>query len=135
MINAEELRLTDEEATTAAYGHKNRYFLNPAGLRKRRGVIDAQLSKALWNIVDQLRTNGTGDEITTDDLIAAAILEHIALLANLPHPTTQFWFEVQESPRIYVQTADPVVVRELQLEIPMVINPEKGPVDPALLFG
>ena len=135
MINVEEMRLTDEEGTTAAYGHKNRTLLNPVGLRKRRGVIDAQLSKALWNIVDQLRTHGTGDQITTDGFIAAAILEHIALVANLPHPTTQSWFEVHESARIYVQTADPVVARELQLEMPMVINPDMGPIDPSRLFG
>ena len=124
MLDAKEIRLTEEEATTAAYGHKNRNFLNPVGVRKRRKVADAQLSKALWNIVDQLRTNGAGNRTTTDDLIAAAILEQVALLAELPHPTTQIWFEASQATRIYVQTADPVVALELNLKIPVIINPD-----------
>jgi hypothetical protein len=115
MLNLDEIRLTDEEATSAAYGRDGKRSLNPVALRKRRQVADAQLSKCLWNIVDQLRTHGAGGgPASEEDLVGAAKLEEVALLANLPHPTTRLWFSVDQAARIYMQTADPLVALELR---------------------
>ncbi len=84
-------------------------------MAKRRFVAEAQLSKALWNIVDQLRIEGSLTGNDDDDLIAAAVLEQVALLLRCPHPTTQEWFERNIPSRIYLQTADPVIAYDLHL--------------------
>ncbi len=115
MINSEQILITEEEATSAAYGHSRREAVNPIAMARRRAVANAQLSKALWTIVDQLRTEGTLDNPSFDDLTAAAILEQIALILGSPHPTTQSWFDLGAAPRWYVQSADPVISRDLYL--------------------
>ena len=118
MLNLEEIRLTDEEATSAVYDQKDNRIQNPIARRKRRHVADAQLSKCLWNIVDQLRTNGSTDgAISQEDLVTAAKLEEIALLAKLPHPSTRPWFDIGGASRIYMQTADPQIALELKHQV------------------
>ena len=82
-------------------------------MAKRRFVANAQLSKAVWTIVDQVRTHGTLQEPSKDDLVAAAILEQIATILRPPHPTTQKWFDFEGVPSSYLQTADPDDVRQL----------------------
>lgn len=116
MINTEEIRITEDEATTAAYGNSPRAAINPVAIAKRRFVAEAQLSKALWNIVDQLPTEGSLAGNGDDDLTAAAILEQIAILLRCPHPTTQEWYERNLPSRIYLQTADPVIAYDLHLK-------------------
>lgn len=126
MLEPKEIELTDSEMTVAANGHTRGTSINHVALRRRREVAKAQLAKALWTIVDQLRTQGTLDNPSSDDLTAAAILEQVSLIAGLPHPTTQYWFDHGGSPRIYVQTADPVVSRELSLRIPLIrVSPDQ----------
>ena len=75
MIEPEEIRISEDEATAAAYGKYGHTAINPVAMAKRRFVAEAQLSKALWNIVDQLRTEGSLAATDDDDLTAAAILE------------------------------------------------------------
>ncbi len=109
MINADEIRLTEIEATKAAYADPKDGWIHPIDMSKRTCVADAQLSKAIWTIVDQLRTEGTDQTPSTDDLVAAAILEQIAIIIESPHPTTQRWFNFESPDRDYVQTADPEI--------------------------
>ncbi len=89
MIDATEIRLTDKEANDASYGCPDDVETDPMAMIKRRLIANAQLSKALWTIVDQLRTQGTLASPSMDDLTAAAILEQIAIIIETPHPTTQ----------------------------------------------
>ena len=114
LINPEEIRITENEATVAAYGDYRGSAVNPVAMAKRRKVADAQLSKALWTIVDQLRIQGTLSLPSPDDLTAAAILEQIAILLLSPHPTTQKWFDQANSSRLYLQSADPFVSKEME---------------------
>ncbi len=111
MINVQEILLTELEATNAAHarGSKTRLGTNPLAMARRKAVAEAQVSKVLWNIVDQLRTNGSLEAISSDDLTAAAILEQITIVADVPHPTGTIWFEIKEARRTYVQTADPLI--------------------------
>ena len=81
-------------------------------MAKRRFVANAQLSKAVWTIVDQVRTHGTLQEPSKDDLVAAAILEQIAIILRSPHSTTQKWFDFEGVQSSYLQTTDPDVVRQ-----------------------
>jgi hypothetical protein len=109
MINADEIRLTEIEATKAAYEDPKDRWINPMDMSKRTSVADAQLSKAMWTIVDQLRTQGILQTPSMDDLVAAAVLEQIAIIIESPHPTTQRWFNFESPDRDYVQTADPEI--------------------------
>ena len=86
---------------------------------KRRLVANAQPSKALWTIVDQLRTQGTLDMASMDALMAAAILEQIAIIIRTPHPTTRRWFDYSTASRDYLQSADSEVVWDLRTNIPI----------------
>ena len=79
-------------------------------MARRRLGADAQVSKTLWNIVDQLRTNGTLEGPSSDDLTVAAILEQIAIVVGAPHPTTTKWVDPDSAIRTYIQTADPVII-------------------------
>ena len=109
MINVEEIRLTEAEATSAAYGQGRRLGINAVATSKRRLVADAQLSKTLWTIVDQLRTSGTLAPPPSDDFSAAAILEQIAIVIAAPHPTATNWFDPDATARTDIQAADPML--------------------------
>ncbi|PKB73418.1 MAG: hypothetical protein BZY75_02035 [SAR202 cluster bacterium Io17-Chloro-G7] len=79
---------------------------------KRRLIANAQLSKALWTIADQLRTQGTLATPSMDALTAAAILAQIAIIIETLHPTTQNWFNqnlfnYEAARRGLLQSADP----------------------------
>ena len=118
MINVQEIRLTELEATNAAYMRGNGFGVNPTATGRRRLVTAAQLSKTLWNIVDQLRTNGTLEAPSSDDLTAAAILEQIAIVVGAPHPTATIWFDPDAAIRTCVQTADPLFVPGPETDVP-----------------
>ena len=86
MIIADEIRLTEIEATNTAYGDSDRRWVNPMAVAKRGFVANPQFPKEVWTIVNQLRTLGTLQGPSMDDMVATAILEQIAIILRSSTP-------------------------------------------------